>query len=288
MADVTMWDGIDRPERAGPCGALPLRETTHSPPIGLLRTIEGEIIPRLLLALQSAPSAVASEGAARSEIGDEDVREFARLVITHDLPVASTYVRTLIDRGVALERIYLELFASAARLLGDWWKQDLRDFTEVTTGLCRMHQLLHEFSGTFLHDAKPTAPDRCILLVPMPGEQHSFGLIMVAEFFRRAGWDVWDMHPSSCAELLGTVKKQWFSVIGLSLSCESRLDALPPLVEAIRQSSRNPAVGIMVGGQPFVGHPERVFAVGADATACDGQRATSEANRLIARHMRHA
>jgi MerR family transcriptional regulator, light-induced transcriptional regulator len=285
MADVTMWDGIERPERGSPCGSLPLREP-HSPSLGLLRTIEGEIIPRLLLALQSAPSAIASEGAARGEIGDEDVREFARLAITHDLPVASTYVSTLIDRGVALERIYLELLAPAARLLGDWWKQDLRDFTEVTTGLCRMHQLLHEFSGTFLRDAKPTTPDRCILLVPMPGEQHSFGLIMVAEFFRRAGWDVWDMHPSNGADLLGMVRKQWFSVIGLSLSCESRLDDLPPLLGAVRQSSRNPTVGIMVGGLPFVGHPERVFAAGADATACDGQRATFEANRLISRLVR--
>jgi MerR family transcriptional regulator, light-induced transcriptional regulator len=247
----------------------------------LRETIESEIIPRLVLALQSAPSSTAGEGMAWSQTGEDEVSEFARLVATHDVSVANAYVSALLNRGVALEKIYLELLAPAARLLGEWWKQDVRDFTEVTSGLCRMHQLLHEFSARFLYDAQPTTPDRCVLLVPVPGEQHSFGLIMVAEFFRREGWDVWDLHPAGEPELLAAVQKQWFSVIGISLSCESRLEELPPLVSAIRRASRNQSVSVMVGGLPFIGHPERVFAVGADATATDGRRAAQEAARLV-------
>jgi hypothetical protein len=38
----------------------------------------------------------------------------------------------------------------------------------------------------------------------------------------------------------------------------------------------------MVGGQPFIGHPERVFAVGADGTAPDGRLAPQEAEKLVA------
>jgi methanogenic corrinoid protein MtbC1 len=211
----------------------------------------------------------------------DDVAEFARLVTTHDLSVATAYVSALLNRGVSLEKIYLELLAPAARLLGEWWKEDLRDFTEVTSGLCRMHQLLHEFSPAFLHDARAGAPGRCVLLVPMPGEQHSFGLIMVGEFFRREGWDVWDPHPSTPEDLLGVVRKQSFAVVGVSLACETRLGELPGLVAAIRARSRNPRVGVMVGGQPFIGHPERVAQVGADCTATDGRHATLEAGKLI-------
>ncbi len=279
MADVTVWEGsdrdLDRRRSPGPAGAK-LESMGR-----LLRTIEGEIIPRLVLALQSTPAAATLEGAARSATGEDDVTEFARLVALHDISVASAYLSALLHRGVALETIYLDLLAPAARLLGEWWKQDLRDFTEVTSGLCRMHQLLHEFSPSFLHDAQPSAPDRCVLLVPMPGEQHSFGLIMVAEFFRRAGWDVWDLHPSSPGDLLGIVRKQWFSVVGISLSCGSRLEEVTPLIAAVRETSRNKAVSVMVGGQTFIGHPERVAAVGADATASDGRRAALEANRLV-------
>ena len=65
------------------------------------------------------------------------------------------------------------------------------------------------------------------------------------------------------------------------MSCESRIEQLAPLISAIRARSRNPAVGVMVGGQPFIGHPERVVGVGADCTAADGRRATIEADRLL-------
>ena len=289
--DATLWDEGEprKPTHscAGPTGGWGPKPNQLTLVGGgqtmarLVRTIEGEIIPRLLLALQSPPSSTAPEGRAVSAATAEDVNEFARLVATHDVTVASEYVKALLDRGVSLEKVYLELLAPAARLLGEWWKQDIRDFTEVTSGLCRMHQLLHEFSSTFLIDARPAAPNRCVLLIPMPGDQHSFGLIMVAEFFRRAGWDVWDLHPSTADDVLAVVRRQWFAIVGVSLSCESRLAELPPLIAAVRSHSRNRSLGVMVGGAPFNGHPERVNVVGADCTAIDGGSAPQVAGRLV-------
>lgn len=289
MVDATVWEDGERRKNDLTCSAKQVRWVLQSAqrPLGgqamarLMKTIEGEIIPRLLLALQSAPGANAPEGVAVSEAGVDDVEEFARLVTTHDVSVASAYVHAMLTRGVSLEKIYLDLLAPAARLLGEWWKDDLRDFTEVTSGLCRMHQLLHEFSPVFLTDAQAAVPNKCVLLVPMPGEQHSFGLIMVAEFFRRDGWDVADLHPSTAEDLLVMVRRHWFAVVGVSLSCESRLGEMPGLIAAIRASSRNRGLGVMVGGQPFIGHPERVSRVGADCTASDGRCAALEADRLV-------
>jgi len=289
MVDATVWEDGERRSKDLTGNAKQVRWVLQSAqrPLGgqamtrLIKTIEGEIIPRLLLALQTAPGAIAPEGVGRGEASVDDVEEFARLVTTHDVSVASAYVHALLTRGVLLEKIYLDLLAPAARLLGEWWKDDLRDFTEVTSGLCRMHQLLHEFSADFLTNAQVSVPSKCVLLVPMPGEQHSFGLIMVAEFFRRDGWDVADLHPSTAADLLATVRKQWFAVVGVSLSCETRLAELPALIAAIRANSRNRSVGVMVGGQPFIGHPERVAWVGADCTASDGRCAAFQAGQLV-------
>ena len=287
MVDATLWEDGERRELG--CGGHSVRWKSsgaqRSAPghtmSRLAQTIEGEIIPRLLLALQSAPAPIASEGVATSAVSADDVAEFARLAAMHDVSVSSAYVNTLLARGVALEKIYLELLTPAARLLGEWWKDDLRDFTEVTSGLCRMHQLLHEFSATFLQDAQAVSPDRGALLVPVPGEQHSFGLIMVAEFFRRAGWDVWDRHPSTSDDLLQTLRRHHFAVAGVSLSCETRIEELPGLIARMRAASRNPAIVVMVGGQPFIGHPERIAGVGADCTAADGRRAPLEARRFV-------
>lgn len=289
MVDATVWDEGEgrKPESAcaakpGPwSGPVAQRSGGGQAMSRLVKTIEGEIIPRLLLALQSSPTAMAIDGAARSDAGVDDVVEFARLVATHDVSVATAYVDALLNRGVSLEKIYLDLLAPAARLLGEWWKADLRDFTEVTSGLCRMHQLLHEFSPVFLHDAATAASNKCVLLIPMPGEQHSFGLIMVAEFFRREGWDVWDLHPSAPEDVFGVIRKQRFAMVGISLSCQSRMDELIPLINTLRVKSLNPKVGVMVGGQPFIAHPEWVARVGADCTAIDGRRAPLEAARML-------
>ncbi|HEV7716044.1 MAG TPA: cobalamin-dependent protein [Steroidobacteraceae bacterium] len=247
----------------------------------LLRTIEGEIIPRLLLAHQSSPDKDATEGGANARSESEDVVEFARLIVAHDIGVAQSFIQAMLSRGVSLERIYLELLAPAARQLGEWWKQDQRDFTQVTIGLGRLHQLLRELSPAFLSDAERAPEGQRILLAPLPGEQHTFGLIMVGEFFRRAGWEVWDAYPATAAELLGMVSAQRCSVIGLSLSCGSRLEELPSLIRDIRAASCNPAARLMVGGLPFIERPELVNTVGADATASDGLRAAREGAKLM-------
>lgn len=285
MVDSTAWDDgerrtpdFNRAERLD----LPAAPAAHRTVSGqmmtrLMRVIEGEIVPRLVSALQSSPA----QGSDLSELSVAEVEEFAKLVAAQDVSIATAYINALLNRGVSLEHIYLNLLAPAARLLGDWWKTDSRDFSEVTSGLCRMHQLLHEFSPLFLHEASAAQPNKSILLMPMPGEQHSFGLIMVAEFFRRAGWDVWDLHPSTVEEVLDVLGKQWFAVVGISASCESKMDQLAPLISAARAKSRNRSVGVMVGGQPFINHPELVVRIGADCTAGDGRGAPLRAERLV-------
>lgn len=246
----------------------------------LLRTIETEIIPRLMLAHQAppAPSLAAGEGAS-SDPG-EDVREFARLVVTHDVAIAAQFIEALLKRGLTLESVYLELLTPAARLLGEWWKEDLRNFAQVTSGLCRMHQLLHGFSRAFAEERPAPHAGRRVLLTPMPGEQHTFGLIMVGEFFRRDGWEVSNIYPQSRDDLRDALAARTFDVVGISLSCASRMEESPAIVQLVRKCVRERAIGVMIGGSPFTGHPELALAVGADATASDGQQAVLQALKL--------
>lgn len=161
----------------------------------------------------------------------EDVKAFAKLVLLHDTSVAHSYIRALRTQGTSLETICLNLLAPTARHLGDLWSEDLCDFTDVTVGLCRLHQVLREFSADFQSEVEQYETDqrecgRRVLLLPVPGEQHSFGLLMVAEFFRRSSWDVWGGPAASSDDLISLVRSEWFAMVGLSLSCERHLDGL--------------------------------------------------------------
>lgn len=198
------------------------------------------------------------------------------------MAVASSYIEATRARGFALETIYLDLLAPTARRLGDFWLADLSDFTEVTVGLWRLQQILHQLSSAFTHDEECTLHGRRVLLIPVPGEQHTLGLFMVGEFFRRAGWDVWGEPPGARKGVMGILRTEWFDVVGLSAGCEACLESMASVISDIRQASRNKAIAVMVGGPLFIAHPEYVEVVGADATGADAKEAISQAERIAA------
>jgi methanogenic corrinoid protein MtbC1 len=245
----------------------------------LVRTIEGEIVPRLVLARRPA-RAPAEPPAVDSRAPDAvDVAELVRLLLAHDVGVSSAYVETVRQRGASLELICLGLLAPAARRLGEMWEEDECNFMQVTVGLCRLHQLLRELSPEFRADEEGKA-NRRILLAPCPGEQHTFGVSVVAQFLRRAGWDVWHEFPATHEEMLKVFCQHRFEVVGLSIASETRVEALRETIRSIRQASRNRAVGILVGGPILVIKPELAVSLGADAMALDGPQAVVKAEQI--------
>ena len=206
-----------------------------------------------------------------------------RLMLARDENIAHACVEAMRARGVPVESIYLDLLAPVARHLGELWEQDLCDFTEVTLGLGRLQQVLRELSPAFGQSVDHPTNGRRVLLLPAPGEQHTFGLVMVGEFFRRAGWDVAGGPWESGCDPVAMVRREWFDVIGFSAATDIHLAQLGDCVAGVRQASLNTHLGIMVGGPVFASHPEYVALVQADAAAADGRHAPLLAEQLVAR-----
>lgn len=249
----------------------------------LAKAVEYEIIPRLMLAHRvprEVPAEPLSEGL---HVAPEDLVPFAELVLREDDVALRDFVKALRDRGVPIESVFLDLLAPAARYLGDLWDRDLCTFTEVTVGLGRLQQLLRENSTTFAGFAFEDDGDKArrVLLIPCPGEQHTFGLSLVGEFFHREGWEV----VSSFVESEGApamVQKDWFDVVGFSLGCESSIERLNETMSLVRKKSLNPGVSIIVGGAIFGLHPEFCSQIPADAIITDGSAAPALAEKLLA------
>jgi hypothetical protein len=163
--------------RPSPADDMP--ECSHIVPI--THTLETEVIPRLVLS--PVPATLVTADPA-------DVLSLVGIVLKDELTGALDFVRTLLARGTTLEEIYLDLLTPAARHLGSLWDEDLCDFTDVTLGLWRLHQVLADLGpsfeqGTSLHPAGvQNDQTHRALLLPLPGSQHTFGLLMVADFFR--------------------------------------------------------------------------------------------------------
>lgn len=261
--------------RAGEPTQLP-----HWP--SLVRAVEGEIVPRLLLARRQAAAVPAPPGGAHIQSGDAE--QLARLLLTRPTEAAFAFVESVRLRGVGERDLCLGLLAPAARELGATWDRDECDFFQVAVGLGLLHQLLHRISlltpGPERLDSR--GHGRRALLSTVPGDKHCFGLMMVSEFFRQNGWEVFNEFPASERELCARVRGESFALVGLSAGSATRLDELSAAVRAVRRSSRNGAVGIMVGGAVFDRYPELAARVGADATAGDGEQAARVAESVCA------
>jgi methanogenic corrinoid protein MtbC1 len=265
------------PQAGGGRGVLGFCPGGDPLPSVLAHTLETRIIPRLALA-HRAPT----RGAAGAVPTADEVEELTALVMQADVAASLELVARLRAREVPLAAILLDLLAPVARRLGELWLADACDFSTVTIGVCCLQQVVMQQRDDAAARAAAPQAERRVLLAPLPGEQHGFGLLLVGEFFRRQGWEVCGASGASARELTAMVRRQYFGIVGLSLADEDRTGDLATLIHDIRRSSRNRRLGVMVGGQCFTDRPELSALVGADATASDAQQAVLTAETLLA------
>jgi methanogenic corrinoid protein MtbC1 len=246
-------------------------------PSGLIRLIETNIVPSLVGAHRSAEI----DRQIAHELSGATVDEFARLVLAEEVPVLRSYLEGLRLDGTTVEALYLGLMSATARRLGDFWEDDIVDFTSVTIALWRLQELLRGFSPLFQNEGPRPSNGNRALLLSTPGEQHNFGLAMLGEFLFREGWIIAGGPGLTMEEVRKLVHTQFFAMAGLTLSTERGVEALAEVIGVIRKDSCNRGIVIMVGGALFNQRPELVAQVGADSTATDAKQGALQAGMLV-------
>ncbi|MCJ2034271.1 B12-binding domain-containing protein [Methylobacterium sp. J-068] len=211
----------------------------------------------------------------------EQVAAFTDLMLAPAGDDLDARIAALLASGLATDSLLLDLLAPTARHLGTLWEEDLCDFVEVTRAMGRLQRIMREVVHRFGVEPVEPREGRRILLLPCPGEAHSFGLTVVERFFREAGWDVTCTASEPSHDTLARVRNDWFDVVGLSLACDVLMSRMTETVAALRRDSRNPALRVMVGGPAFTANPEGCRQVGADAAASDARQALCIAESLL-------
>lgn len=242
----------------------------------LRKTILSRVVPRL--------SEIGKEAGAPAEaaapVTAAQVVAFSDMVLAAAVPGLITYIDALRAEGLSTEAVMLQLLAPAARRLGDLWLDDRLSFLDVTAGLGRLQGVMRALGPDFDGDAPGQIHGKKILLAPVSGEQHIFGLSVVAAFFRRAGWEVTFEPRIAFDDLLILVRAERFTAVGLSVANDKFLPDLPAQVEALRRASRNENVTLLAGGTAFLLDPELHRRVGVDAVARDATEAVQMAEAL--------
>jgi len=261
---------------ADPLNRIANQDSEHS----LLTLVQAEIIPRLMLAHRdSRQTSLSANNISRNEI-----IAFTQALLAQDVAAANVIVAELREDGCTIDAIYLQLLAPSARYLGELWEADTCNFSEVTLCLWRIQTMLYDLSPAFQSDAaqRAAAPiERRILIANLPGHQHTLGVSMLSEFFRREGWVTLTIPSPQPREIQDSLSTDWFDVLALSAGTDREIDDLQKTVQAARKTSRNPRLAIMVGGALLLRRPELVSIVGADGTANDANSALTMATNLV-------
>ncbi|MFK7890530.1 MAG: B12-binding domain-containing protein [Granulosicoccus sp.] len=251
----------------------------------LLKTVETELIPRLFVSHMMdipATSPLVENISSQPEPGpwcsEKAITAFAELCISNDPLKLDEHVTDLLARGIALESVFLYLLEPVARYLGVKWETDELSFLDVHLGLTRLHQLICECETIGFQSENVPLQNRSILLTCSPGDDHTFGLTMVADFFRRYGWRVSNLCGLDDEFVLSRLRSTRYSAVGFSLHHERSLDALRSLITQVRSVAINKEMIVMVGGNYFLEYPEAAAAVGADVFASNGKEAVLKAN----------
>jgi methanogenic corrinoid protein MtbC1 len=253
----------------------------------LLKVIEGEIIPRLLLAHTGGPKKNDDVQPIHTSLANaSDVEAFARLVLNSEAGEIVENVQALLNHGAPLQQIYLDLLAPVARLLGIYWMEDRCTFTDVTLALSRLHHVVHELGRRSREAVSRPDAARSAFFAPAPGEQHTFGLTILEELFQHAGWRTASDHGGSSGVITRAVASEVMDIVGFSVGCERFLDPLSALIAKLRTASRNRDMVVMLGGRVFCDHPDLGANLGADSVLREGDDAVEVAEHLVAENQR--
>ena len=192
---------------------------------------------------------------------------------------ADLIVKDLIAAGVTVEDICVEHLAAAARRLGELWEQDSLPFTDVTMAAARIQSILRQLPPS--RKAANTHPSHSAVFCAVPGEEHTLGVMMAADLFRRNGWDVSLMVGMTHDEIMARLSRDDRDVIGLSCSGNHSRAALIRLIEDLRQL--RPHAHLFLSGQ-IVTKPDALDGVPkVDGYVASFREAEEEMQRIAVR-----
>jgi methanogenic corrinoid protein MtbC1 len=247
----------------------------------LKEVIELQIIPRLVDSHPAFGPSIVQNSIEKFDPDSSEIAAFARICV-HDQPQAAAQrVEQWVQHGYAIDDILLKLIAPVARHLGWMWEQDEVDFSQVSLGLISLQQITHQLGYSYQSGPLCAGGVRRMMIGSAPGSQHLLGLSIVAEFFRKDGWEVVVEIADTQSALLDAIRSEWFDLVGLSVGLLEQLPSLPDLIGQLKHASRNANVPVILGGAAFMGSDTQGLELGADGISVDAADAVMLGNLLV-------
>jgi methanogenic corrinoid protein MtbC1 len=147
-------------------------------------------------------------------------------------------------RGADYEEIAEDLFAPAARRMGDRWLTDQASWVDVNIGTSTLTRT-HIAFRSMLEQHSPVV-EASAIFGSFVGQAHILGLSFATEYFRRNGWNVHHIPGAKQDAFIAAVADEAPDIVGLTAATDGDLEILHGVVEQLRKLPFSPR--IIVGG----------------------------------------
>ena len=193
----------------------------------------------------------------------EKIQRLCDALLSTEETAAEVLVMQAAAQGMSADTLHLSYIAEAARMMGERWLTDDASAADVIIGAGRIYTIMRKLRAVFI-SAQAQRPDRFrAVFAATPGETHTIGLTMAADYLRRRGWEIDVKLAMTHEDLIDQIGHDPYPIIGLSASCRAMIFPLSRLIVALRVS--NPGAWITIGGRIVDEEPDIVRLIDADA-----------------------
>jgi MerR family transcriptional regulator, light-induced transcriptional regulator len=209
------------------------------------------------------------EASSPEELG----QRYLECLLAPDARAARQLIDDALTAGITASSLYLQVIAPAMHEVGRLWETSQVTVAEEHLAT-QITQVVMAGLGLHVYGGEPVGAGRVAVVSPSPGELHSLGGQMVADFLEAQGWVSLHLGPDTPAhELVSLVHERDAEVVALSTALPGHLLPVTRVCQLLRQLPRPPF--IVAGGRAYGGDPARALAIGADAFAEDPEELLS-------------
>lgn len=208
-----------------------------------------------------------------------DATRFLSFLLEGKRHEAGALVLDLVEGGVPIASIYLDIVQASLREVGRLWMDGVASVAEEHYCTAAAQAILAQLYPRVF----TTRRNGLRMLAACVGDElHEVGIRMVADLFELDGWDSELLGANTPARaILSAVSARGARLVCLSATMTRHVSLVEEAIALVRGAFPRERVAIMVGGHPFIASPGLWAKVGADAFAADAREAVRTAAGLV-------
>lgn len=216
---------------------------------------------------------------AQSQKLAKEKEAYLNALLNSDRNGAKQIIDDLLERGVGIEDIYLNVFTDTMRRVGELWHDGI-----ISVGVEHYCTAVTQYLMSTMYEQifNSERKNKKMIACAVGSELHEMGIRMVTDIFELNGWDTYYLGANlPIAEIIDFAKINKPDVIALSITMPYHLGLMKETITQIKNEYELQHLKILVGGLPLINNEELVSSLGADGFAVDATEGLRVANELL-------